>query len=259
MAGTNRSRKAVLGGPAVVLVSAQLGENIGTAARAMFNFGLTDLRLVRPRGGWPNVKALSAAAGADEVLANLSVFDSIEEAVRGLRHVYAATARERDMVKPVLTARGAARGMRSLQARGERSGILFGPERTGLKNDEVALADTVLTVPLNPAFASLNLAQAVLLVAYEWFQAANETPEVILPLKGKRSATKGELYDFFAHLERALDESGFFPTAKMRPAMVRNLRNMFERVELTEQDVRTLHGVVERLSRSGHLGWKGSA
>lgn len=247
------------GGPAIVLVDPQLGENIGTAARAMFNFGLTDLRLVRPRGGWPNVKALNAAAGADEVIAGLRVFETLREAVADLRHLYAATARSRDMVKPVVTATAAGRAMRGFEARGERTGVLFGPERAGLNNDDAALADSILTMPMNPAFSSLNLAQAVLLVAYEWFRAGDGAEAIRLPVNGARKATKEELFNFFDHLEQALDAAGFFPTEKMRPGMVRSLKNLFGRVELTEREVQTLHGVVERLSRPKDRGPRAEA
>jgi tRNA/rRNA methyltransferase len=248
MAGTDRTQASLSGGPAIVLVRAQLGENIGVAARAMLNFGLTDLRLVRPKAGWPNVKALNAASGADEVLARVRIFDRVEEAVADLRYVFAATARDRDMVKPVVSAHGAAQFMRATDGAGSDCGVLFGPERTGLTNEEVALAERVITIPLNPAFASLNLAQAVILVAYEWFTIADDAPHEHLRQKGTRAATKDELFNFFGHLEAALDGAGFFPTEIMRPHMVLNLRNLFARAELTEQEVQTLHGVIERLS-----------
>lgn len=249
--GTERGRVGATGGPAIVLVGAQLGENIGTAARAMLNFGLTDLRLVRPKAGWPNVKALNAASGADEVIAGVRVFDDAADAIADLRRVYAATARPRDMAKPVLDAFAAAGAMRAAQGRGERSGVLFGPERTGLDNDDVALADAIVSIPLNPAFSSLNLAQAVLLVAYEWFRSGQgEGGHRMVPLKaGTRPATKAELENFYRRLEGALDEAGFFASPKMRPVMVRNLRTFFARAEPSEQEVQTLHGVVERLRR----------
>lgn len=249
MAATDTVDSSVTGGPAVILVDPQMGENIGTTARAMLNFGLTDLRLVRPRDGWPNAKALNAASGADEVIAGVRIFDATADSLAGLHRVYAATARNRHMVKPVVTPRRAATEMREAKASGLACGILFGPERTGLHNDDVVLADAVLTLPLNPAFSSLNLAQAVLAVAYEWFQAGDETSPVELPLQDTRPATKGELANFFDHLERELDAVGFFPTPETRPSMVRNLRNLFGRTELTEQDVQTLHGVVARLRR----------
>ena len=247
MAGTDTTKPSAIGGPAVILVDPQLGENIGTTARAMLNFGLTDLRLVRPRDGWPNAKALNAASGADEVIAGVRIFDVTADALTGLHRVYAATARDRHMVKPVVTPRFAAAEMRKAEARGFSCGIIFGPERTGLHNDDVVLADAVLALLLHPAFSSLNLAQAVLAVAYEWFQAGDGTPPNELPLQDTRPATKDELVNFFGHLERELEAVGFFPTPETRPAMVRNLRNLFGRMALTEQDVQTLHGVVARL------------
>src|SRR6266851_1696310 len=174
MAGTDHSRPAATGGPAIILVEPQLGENIGTAARAMANCGLGDLRLVRPRDGWPSEKAVAAASGADRVLEKARLYPSVEAAIGGLAHVYAATARDRYMVKREVTPRRAAAEMRGFLDAGEACGVMFGPERTGLINDQIALADTVLSVPLNPAFSSLNLAQAVLLIGYEWFTAHTE-------------------------------------------------------------------------------------
>src|SRR6266849_2390714 len=176
MAGTDHSRDSATGGPAIILVEPQLGENIGTAARAMMNCGLSDLRLVRPRDGWPSDKAVAAASGADKVLATARLYPSVEAAIGDLAHVYAATARDRYMVKRELTPRAAAAEMRGFLSAGEACGVMFGPERTGLVNHQIALADTVLTVPLNPAFASLNLAQAVLIIGYEWFTAETAPP-----------------------------------------------------------------------------------
>lgn len=236
-------------GPAIVLVTPQLGENIGTAARAMLNFGLEDLRLVRPRDGWPNAKAVTAAKGAISVLDRVRLHDTVAEAVADLHHVYATTARHRFMLKPVVTPRQAAQDMRQAAAKAERSGVLFGPERTGLTNDEVALADTVLMVPINPAFTSLNLAQAVLVIAYEWFQAGGEVPEHRVPPGRTRPATKAELENFFRRLERELVACGFLNNDDKRPSMMRNIRAMFLRAGLFEQEVRTLHGMVTELNR----------
>ena len=244
MAGTDRRRLPASGGPAIILVWPQLGENIGTTARAMYNCGLTEMRLVKPRDGWPNPKAVAAASGADTVLQQARLFDSVEAAIADLRHVYAATARDRYMVKRILTPRRGAAEMRHYLAAGEASGILFGPERTGLVNDHIALADTVLTVPLNPAFSSLNLAQAVLLVGYEWFTSGEEAPAEQLVTGHSQPATKEELLRFFSHFEEELDRSGFLRTADKRPGMIRNLRNLFQRAQLTAQELRTLHGVI---------------
>ena len=247
MAGTDRSREAVVGGPAIVLVRPQLGENIGIAARAMLNFGLTDLRLVAPRDGWPNVKAVNAAARATEALDKLRLFDTTAEAVADLRHVFATTARPRDMVKPATTPRLAAQEMRRWDDAGEPSGILFGAERTGLDNDDVALADGVISVPINPAYASLNLAQAVLVVGYEWFQSAAGAARDVAPEGRGQPATRDELENFFSHLERELDSCGFLRNKAKRPIMVRHIRNMFLRAGLHDQEVATLHGIVAEL------------
>jgi tRNA/rRNA methyltransferase len=244
MAGTDRRRAPPSGGPAIILIEPQLGENIGTAVRAMYNCGLTDLRLVRPRDGWPNAKAAAAASGADIVLEKARLYDRAEDAIAALRHVYATTARDRYMVKRILTPRLAAGEIRGLMAEGEDCGILFGPERTGLLNEHIALADTVISVPLNPAFSSLNLAQAVLLVGYEWFTAADATPPAQLATGHSRPAGKDQLIAFFEHLEEELDRNGFMRNAEKRPSMVRNLRNLFQRAQCTEQELRTLHGVV---------------
>jgi tRNA/rRNA methyltransferase len=244
MAGTDHSQRSATGGPAIILIEPQLGENIGTAARAMANCGLGDLRLVRPRDGWPSAKAVAAASGADAVLDKARLFPSVEAAIGDLVHLYAATARDRYMVKRELTPRRAAAEMRGFLDAGEACGVLFGPERTGLVNDHIALADTVLTVPLNPAFSSLNLAQAVLLIGYEWFTAHTGPPSEITHTGHSRPATKAELLRFFDHFEEALDESGFLRQLDKRPSMTRNLRNLFQRAGCTEQELRTLHGVI---------------
>ncbi len=244
MAGTDHRRRGTVGGPAIILVEPQLGENIGGAVRAMYNCGLTDLRLVAPRDGWPNAKAVAIASGADIVLRAARLFDRVEDVIADLRHVYATTARDRFMVKRVLTPRLAAAEMRHFTGSGEACGILFGRERTGLVNDHVALADTVLTVPLNPAFSSLNLAQAVLLVGYEWFTAGDEGPAEYLVTGHSAPATKEELLRFFGHFEEELDRSGFLRNAEKRPGMIRNLRNLFQRAAPTAQELRTLHGIL---------------
>ena len=246
--GTNPARESVTGGPAVVLVEPQLGENIGAAARAMLNCGLTDLRLVRPRDGWPNEKAFSASSGATAVLDAVRVFERVEDAVADLHYVVATTARLRDQVKRILTPRTAAAEMRARWDAGLRPGVLFGPERTGLFNDDVALADAVLTVPLNPAFCSLNLAQAVLLMGYEWFQSGEAAPERAVHLGQSRPATKDELLNLFERFEASLDGGGFFTAEDKRPTMVRNVRNMLLRAEMTDQEVRTFHGIIAALT-----------
>ncbi len=262
MAGTDKTRNQVLGpAPMVVLVNPQLGENIGTAARAMANFGLHELRLVEPRDGWPNEKALTSSSGANWIIENARVHGTLADAVNDATYVYATTARPRGMIKEVITPEQAGHDMRARVARGERLAILFGRERTGLNNDEVSLADVIVTAPVNPAFASINIAQSVLLLGYEWYkdQAATlgqQTPELPaldgpgLQTPDTRPATKEELYGFFDHLERELDAAGFFKTGDKKPGMLRNIRNLFSRAGLTEQEVRSLRGIVSSLTRA---------
>jgi tRNA/rRNA methyltransferase len=247
MAGTNRKQQAVLGGPPVILHQPQLGENIGLAARAMLNCGLTEMRLVAPRDGWPNEKARTASSGAVAVIEGARVFATLPEALADLTHVFATTARPRDMAKPVLTPKAAAVALRTLVAEGRKPGLLFGPERMGLTNDDIPLADTIVAVPLNPAFSSLNLAQAVLLVGYEWLQAADATPDFQHWGGGDEPAPKAELMNFLERFEAELDDGGFLRNLEQRPTMVRNLRNLFQRARPTSQELRTLHGAVRSL------------
>lgn len=235
-----------LQGPAIVLVEPQLGENIGMVARAMWNCGLDDLRLVRPRDGWPNPRAVAASSGATGVLDKARLFETTAEAVADLHRLYATTARERHMIKAVVTPRQAATEMRDLAEGAEgRAGVLFGKEAFGLHNDDIARADAILSVPLNPEFTSLNLAQAVLLIGYEWYQlGAGAADHQLTVPKRTRPATKEELYGLFEHLEGELDDCGFLHVKDKRPTMVRNIRNMLERADLTEQEVRTLRGMI---------------
>ncbi len=253
MAGTDSSKaepaSVVTGaGPAIILVNPQLGENIGMAARAMLNCGLTDLRLVKPRAGWRVDKTWKASSGADRVLEAAQLFDTTAEAVADLERIYATTARSRHATQRVVTPRQAAAETREVETAGGRTGVLFGPEAKGLKNDDVVLADAVLTVPLNPAFTSLNLAQAVFVVGYEWYQAGTgaSASRVTIP-RETRPATKKELLGLFEHLESELDACGFLRVKEKRPRMVRNLRNLFQRAGLTEQEVRTLRGIIAYL------------
>ncbi|CAA7615034.1 RNA methyltransferase [Magnetospirillum sp. UT-4] len=246
-------------GPAIILVRPQLSENIGTAARAMLNNGLTDLRLVAPKPDWLSDRAIAAASGADRVVLGAKVFATTQEAIADLSRVWATTARNRFMVKPVDTPRSAAPVMRAADAEGLRYGVMFGPERTGLENDDVSLSDTVLTVPLNPEYSSLNLAQCVLLVAYEWYQAAEPTlPERHMTKGAEPPATKEKLQHFFDHLERELDACGFLRIPDKRPVMVRNIRNLFQRAHLTGQEVQTLHGIVHELVTYRHKKGEGT-
>ena len=251
-AGTDRSKQRTAGGPAIVLVRPQLAVNIGMCARAMANFGLDDLRLVNPREGWPRVgarrkTAYAAAASAAHLLDRAKVYASLKEAVGDLNYVYATTARERGQLKRIFTPAEAMPETASASRAGERRGVVFGPERTGLDNDDVALADAVITFPVNPGYASLNLAQAVLLCGYEWYKAAHGGAAPILAPDRSPPAKRDMVLAFFEMLEGHLDERGFFRPLPKRPVMQRNLRNIFHRIGLTEQDVRTLWGAVVRL------------
>ncbi|MEG9861260.1 MAG: RNA methyltransferase [Parvularculales bacterium] len=235
--------------PVIILTRPQLGENIGTAARAMLNFGLEELRLVNPREGWHKDKAYQAASGAGSVIDNAQVFASLEEAVADLQFVLAATARRRDMAKPVFTPEESVRRLRSETTHGMQCGVVFGPERTGLTNDEVVCADGIMRVPVNPSFSSLNLAQSVVLVAYEWRKAYDSTiPAIWVIPPETRPANRDELIGFYIHLESALDEAGFLRPPEKRPSMVRNIRNFFQRGRPTEQEIRTLRGIISALT-----------
>lgn len=240
-------------GPVVVLVRPQLAENIGMAARAMLNCGLTELRLVRPDEPPDHPRAIAAATHADGVLRAARVFDALDDAIADLHHVFATCPRHRDMVKELITPRAAAADMRAMVANGERPGLLFGPERTGLESDEVSLADVQVSIPLNPAFNSLNLAQAVLVMGYEWWQAQEATgPDRTLVVNKAVPATKGELLGLFRRLEAALDDCGFLRDQRMRPTMVRNIRAMFQRAGLMSHEINTLQGIVTGLTERPH-------
>jgi tRNA/rRNA methyltransferase len=230
--------------PIIVLVRPQLGENIGKAARAMLNFGLTELRLVAPRDGWPNPSAGPAASGADEVLAGAQVYGSTAEAVADCAHVYATTVRKRGVTKPVLTPEAAAREIAVQQG---KKAILFGAERSGLETDDVALARTIVTVPINPEFSSLNLAQAVILVAYEWSkhrQLAQPTLEEQLP-----PAPQEELEGLIAHFEALLEPQDYFRPPARAEATRRTLQGVLTKPGWNHLEVRTLRGVLSALGR----------
>ena len=246
--------------PAIVLVHPQLGENIGFAARAMGNFGLRDLRLVAPRDGWPNQKARAAAAVAEVIADEARIYDTVEAALHDRQFVVATTARPREMVKPVFSPQSAAGTLRARMGSGQACAVMFGPESNGLDNDCIALADAILTAPVDPGFASLSLPQAVLLFSYEWLKSAE--PEGLgrvtsfdgparegLEAPGTNPASREALFGLFEHLEQALDEAGFLRPPEKRPTMVRSIRNMFHRMETTDQDVRTWRGIVSALTR----------
>ena len=255
--------------PAVILMEPQLPDNIGMVARACANFGLDSLRLVNPRDGWPNEKARIAASGANYILDDASVHPTLEHALGDLNWVCATTARQRDLRKPVLTPEQTVAEMRRRIAAGERCGILFGRERNGLETGEVANADAIVMIPVNARFASLNLAQAVLILGYEWMrghEAASlgrvttyESPLTAGFNMGEdRPANKQELIGLFEQLESELLRLGFFNPEHKRPTMIRNLRTMLTRMMPTEQEVRTLRGIVATLAHGKGLGRKPS-
>jgi TrmH family RNA methyltransferase len=234
--------------PVVVLVRPQLAENIGAVARAMANGGLFHLRLVAPRDGWPLETEWRTASGADRILEAATLHDTVADAVADLHRVFATCPRPRHIVKTVFTARGAAAELRTIAGRGLRAGLLFGPERAGLDNDDMAQADALVRYPLNPAFMSLNLSQAVMVMAYEWWMAVDTTAPAALMTNETQVATKADLENFLSHLIAELDACGFLRNLPKRPGMVRNIRHLFERGEVTEQELRTLHGIVAELA-----------
>src|ERR1700686_98076 len=254
--GTDKTKSGVtLTGPVVILVEPQLGENIGMAARAMGNFALARLRIVNPRDGWPNLSAQRAAAGADHILDRAELFDSVEQAVADCTLLFATTARAHDQAKPVVAPQAAVRKSATAIAGGGKVGILFGRERYGLQNEEVALADRIITFPVNPGFASLNLAQAVLLIGYEWFKLSTQGAlPFAMPERSER-ASQHQMQAFFDNLVGDLDKVEFLRPAEKRETMLVNLRNIFARMEPTKQDMHTLHGVVMAIAE----GRKGPA
>ncbi|KPQ08454.1 MAG: tRNA/rRNA methyltransferase LasT [Rhodobacteraceae bacterium HLUCCA12] len=235
--------------PIMVLVRPQMGENIGAAARAMLNFGLEHMRLVGPRDGWPNPAAVAMASGAGPVLDHAGVFADLPGALADCDYVYATTARARGLVKPVLTPEAAMDEARALIGAGKRVAVLFGPERAGLENEDVARANAIVTIPVNPAFYSLNLAQGVLLLAYEWIRRTGDTPLRQDGLAGTDFASAEEVEKLGDHLEDRLDAAGFFFPTQKAPGMKLNLRNMLTRWGLTRAEVQTLHGILRQLVR----------
>ncbi len=247
-AGTDKTRRWIeTPAPVVVLVEPQLGENIGAAARAMANFGLSKLRIVKPLQGWPNERARVMASGADRILDGAVLYESLSDAIGDCTYVLATTARVHDQAKPVMGADEAATELASRVASDETVALVFGRERIGLENHEVAMADAIITLPVNPAFASLNLAQAVVVVAYEWFKNATGGE---LPIGGRDRSppvSKQQLAAFFDDLDRELEKAEFFRPEEKRGTMSINLHNIFRRMNPTQQDIRTLHGVVTAL------------
>jgi len=232
--------------PVFILVRPQMGENIGAAARAMWNFELERMRLVAPRDGWPNPKAAAMASGAGRVLDRAVLFDDVAGAVGDCTHVYATTARGRDLAQPVMTPEDAMAEARALAADGARPAVLFGPERAGLETADVARASRIVTIPVNPAFFSLNLAQSVLLIAYEWRRAGGATATA----PDSRRAEAGEVERLADHFEEKLTAAGFFFPPEKAAGMKLNVRAMFARLALTPEDVRILHGMLRQLTRA---------
>ena len=241
--------------PIVVLVEPQLGENIGAAARAMANFGLSRLRLVKPRPRWPSAKARIMAAGADRILDAATLHADLQDAIADCTLVLATTARAHDQAKPVIGAEASAGLMAPAVLRGENVAVIFGRERNGLENREVALADRIITLPVNPAFASLNLGQAVLVVAYEWHKLAVAGALPFAMPEKSRPAPKEQLSALFAGIERELDAVEFFRPPEKRDTMLINLRNIIQRMQPSQQDIQTLHGVIMAIAE----GRKGPA
>src|SRR5271167_3808153 len=254
--GTDKTKSGLeLAGPVVILVEPQLGENIGMAARAMGNFALSRLRIVNPRDGWPNVHARRAASGADHILDHVELFDTVEQAVADCTLLFATTARAHDQAKPVVAPEAAAGEIAAGIAGGGTVGILFGRERYGLQNEEVALADRIITFPVNPGFASLNLAQAVLLIGYEWFKLSTAGALPFAMPERSEPASQHQMQAFFDNLVAELDKVEFLRPVEKRETMLVNLRNIFSRMEPTRQDMHTLHGVVMAIAE----GRKGPA
>ncbi|EPX83669.1 RNA methyltransferase [Salipiger mucosus] len=237
------------GQPAFVLVRPQMGENIGAAARAMWNFGLDRMRLVEPRDGWPNPASVAMASGAGRLLDGAQLSQDVPEAVGDCDLVLATTARARGMTKPVYSPEAAMRAARERIDAGGRVAVLFGPERAGLENADVAVANGIISVPVNPEFPSLNLAQCVLLCAYEWRRAAGEVVDERVELAGAEWASTIEVEKLAEHYEGRLDEAGFFFPDHKAAAMKLTLRNLWSRMPLTREDVKTLHGVMRQMVR----------
>ncbi|WP_426033181.1 RNA methyltransferase [Cypionkella sp. TWP1-2-1b2] len=234
--------------PAFILVRPQMGENIGASARAMLNFGLERMRIVAPRDGWPNSAAVALASGAGRVLDQAGLFGSVQDAIADCDFVFATTARGRELTKPIYTPEAAMEHARGLVAAGKRVGVLFGPERAGLENEDVVLANAIVTVPVNPEFASLNLAQCVLLLGYEWRRQTQPAEAVVMEMARTEMASGIEVEKLGDHFEERLEAAGFFfPEAKI-PGMKASLRNMWSRLGLTKAEVQTFHGMLRQIA-----------
>lgn len=235
--------------PAFVLVRPQMGENIGAAARAMWNFGLDRMRVVAPRDGWPNERAVAMASGAGRLLDQAGLFKSTADAIADCNYVFATTARHRGLTKPIMTPERAMQHARALLDQGQKVAVLFGPERAGLENDDIARANAIISVPVNPEFSSLNLGQSVLLTSYEWRRQIDATPPEVMEMAKTEFVEGIEIEKLGDHFEQRLSEAGFFFPETKADGMRQNLRNMWARLPLTRADVQTLHGMLRQLLR----------
>lgn len=234
--------------PAFILVRPQMGENIGAAARAMLNFGLTRMRIVDPRDGWPNPRAAAMASGAGRVLDHAGLFPDVPTAIEDCDYVFATTARSRELVKPIMTPERAMDMTRAMAAEGKKVGILFGPERAGLENEDVIHANAIITVPVNPDFASLNLGQCALLMSYEWHRQTKEVVPEVMGLARTEFARHIDVEKLADHWESRLGDAGFFYPPDKAPLMKSNLRNMWTRLNLTRAEVQTFHGILRQIA-----------
>lgn len=239
--------------PAIILTHTQLSHNIGSTARAMLNFGLTELRLVKPLLGdkWYDKNAVSMAAGADAILDGAKVFETLEEATADLHFLISTTDRRRDMIKPVGTPKSGIEKIYDFGLSDIKTGIIFGCEKSGLTNDQIAITDMVVEIPVNKDFSSLNLSQAVLVMAYEWFQKLNTTDKIPTDLHitpDTKPASRNDFDNLIKHLERELEKGGFFTSPEKKPTTLRKIRNLFIRAQSTEQEIKTLHGIINSLS-----------
>jgi tRNA/rRNA methyltransferase len=234
--------------PVFILVRPQMGENIGAAARAMLNFGLERMRVTGPRDGWPNPKAVAMASGAGRVLDHAGLFADVPGAVADCDFVFATTARGRELVKEIVTPERAMAMARALGAEGKKVGVLFGPERAGLENDDIIHANAIVTVPVNPDFPSLNLAQCVLLLGYEWQRQGSDAPASVMELARTELASREDVGRLADHFEERLDAAGFFFPETKVAGMKANLRNMWGRLGLTRAEVQTFHGMLRQIA-----------
>lgn len=235
--------------PTMVLVRPQMGENIGAAARAMWNFGLDHMRVVAPRDGWPNPAAVAMASGAGRLLDEARLCADLPDALADCDYVFATTARDRDLTKPVFSPEAAMRDAASRISEGQRVAVLFGPERAGLENEDIARANAIVSVPVNPAFASLNLAQCVLLIGYEWMRQTGEVTDQTQAMAGTDWASGAEVEHLAQHYEDRMSTAGFFFPVHKEHSMKINLRNMWSRMPLTRADVQMLHGMMRQMVR----------